>query len=84
MATPTIKAESVEAFIDTFIEGPGRKASITANICTRCRRPATRFSDTLSKREFTISGLCQECQDGFFEDCDARERAEDAADRRQG
>ena len=24
------------------------------------------FKDTLSRKEFKISGLCQKCQDGFF------------------
>jgi len=27
----------------------------------------TSFKDELSRREFKISGLCQPCQDGFFD-----------------
>ena len=27
----------------------------------------TEFTDELSKKEFAISGLCQSCQDDFFD-----------------
>ncbi len=82
---PTNKAPGIEAAIDKLLgPGPGRRDSIKSGICAVCKRPATRFTDTLSKREYAISGLCQECQDGFFEDDQERERAEDAADKAQG
>ena len=35
-------------------------------ICVNCRSVITCFRDRLSKKEFYISGLCQECQDIFF------------------
>jgi uncharacterized CHY-type Zn-finger protein len=35
-------------------------------ICVACRKQITGFRDTLSEKEYTISGLCQECQDEVF------------------
>lgn len=35
--------------------------------CVKCKGEAKEFKDILSKRENEISGLCQECQDQFFE-----------------
>lgn len=37
--------------------------------CPFCKEkgPFT-FKDVSSKKEFALSGLCQSCQDGFFED----------------
>jgi hypothetical protein len=31
-----------------------------------CGRSALRFRDDVSRREYGISGLCQECQDSVF------------------
>lgn len=41
-------------------------ASIVTKVCTLCKRPATDFRDELSKKEFEISGMCQDCQDEVF------------------
>lgn len=37
--------------------------------CPFCGKPvsADSFRDELSRKEFSISGLCQVCQDDFFE-----------------
>ena len=37
-------------------------------ICPFCHKVVDKdsFRDELSKKEFSISGLCQACQDGFF------------------
>ncbi|MGH2607544.1 MAG: hypothetical protein ACRDHF_00525 [Tepidiformaceae bacterium] len=34
--------------------------------CVLCHRPAGEFRDDLSRREHTISGACQVCQDDVF------------------
>ena len=39
---------------------------ITADLCAVCAQPATEFTDELSRKEYTISGMCQACQDGVF------------------
>jgi hypothetical protein len=33
-----------------------------------CGQPITPFRDALSEREYAQSGLCQKCQDAFFEE----------------
>jgi len=37
-------------------------------ICPFCKKPTAvgDFRDPLSLKEWQISGICQECQDGFF------------------
>jgi len=38
-------------------------------LCPFCGRRPGRFRDLLSRREFEISGLCQDCQDEVFGLC---------------
>ena len=35
--------------------------------CGKDINPETEFRDELSRKEFKISGMCQACQDDFFE-----------------
>lgn len=46
---------------------PGRRESIRDRVCLSCKGPAIAFKDELSRREFSLSGLCQTCQDGVFD-----------------
>jgi len=46
--------------------GHSRSTSIASATCVICGENASSFRDALSKREFAISGLCQECQDSVF------------------
>ena len=46
--------------------GRSRILAIAGNSCVKCGESAVSFKDELSKKEFGISGLCQECQDSFF------------------
>lgn len=46
-----------------FPEAPGL---IRSSICPTCMGPAGEFRDSLSRKEFEISGMCQKCQDGVF------------------
>ena len=67
MAEPTKKAPEIEGLIDAFNpSGRKRVNCIKQDICTWCGKPATEFRDELSRREYTISGFCQECQDQVF------------------
>lgn len=66
---PAYKAPNIEAFLDALsLEQHGRKRtdSIRADICVDCGQPATEFTDELSRKEYTISGLCQSCQNYTF------------------
>jgi len=67
MAKPTQKAPEIENLADA-LNPSGRKRvdSIKADVCSWCGKPANEFRDSLSRREYTISGFCQECQDKTF------------------
>jgi|6_EtaG_2_1085325.scaffolds.fasta_scaffold16298_5 DnaJ-class molecular chaperone len=72
MTTPSKKSNEMNAFLDQFskamFEGVGRASSIARNTCVTCKGDASSFKDELSEKEFTISGMCQTCQDEIFED----------------
>jgi len=67
MAEPTKKAPAIEGFLEGMA---GRTTAIRGNRCVRspfgCGGPANEFRDSLSVREYQISGLCQACQDRVF------------------
>lgn len=42
-------------------------ARIEAGKCPTCGFEVDTFRDALSKREFEISGMCQECQDSIWD-----------------
>jgi len=46
---------------------PGSTENIENGKCATCGKPIIGFRDELSLKEFKISGMCQECQDGVFE-----------------
>jgi hypothetical protein len=57
--------------IEKFLEGAfGRTSAIRSATCVPapagCGGPATEFRNELSRREYAISGLCQNCQDSVF------------------
>lgn len=67
MAEPTKKSPEIEKLIDAFNpSGRKRADSILGNICSWCGKSATEFKDDLSRKEYTISGFCQKCQDETF------------------
>jgi len=67
MAKPTKKAPEMEKLIDAFNpSGRKRVDSIEADVCSWCGKLAIQFRDSLSRKEYTISGFCQECQDKTF------------------
>lgn len=45
---------------------PQRRQSIIDDTCIACGLLVESFDDELSAREYTISGLCQACQDSVF------------------
>ena len=59
------KSPALDKFLaNTF--GVDRRELIEMNECLWCGKEATEFRDKLSKKEFTISGFCQSCQDFTF------------------
>ena len=39
---------------------------VEQGLCPLCNKKPGEFRDAVSKREFTISGMCQKCQDEVF------------------
>lgn len=74
---PSDKSPGMEQAI-TDIFGFDRRAQIKANLCCPppigCGGEATEFNDELSRKEYSISGLCQKCQDKIFEGGDDDEQ----------
>ena len=65
MAKPAWKSPAMNQALEHMFKN-SRIASIESDTCSNCSGPAEEFTDELSKREFTISGLCQKCQDIAF------------------
>ena len=68
MATPSEKSSHIEEALTELYGGRNRRAYIHADKCVRCGGDASRFYDEVSRKEFTISGWCQHCQDEMFND----------------
>ncbi len=71
MAKPSDKTPEMERAIDSMSTPLGikpRRKSIEANICTTCSAgaPPESFRNAISQKEYTISGMCQACQDSVF------------------
>lgn len=65
MAELTHKAPGMRAVIDS-LTGKATEGFIRHDVCVSCGQQATEFRDALSRKEYRISGLCQECQDSVF------------------
>jgi hypothetical protein len=67
-----MKATYKDSKIDNFLFsmfGRDRTATVAAGECVTCESKgniASSFMDDLSKKEYSISGMCQSCQDDFF------------------
>tara|TARA_Y100000593_G_scaffold90641_1_gene177550 strand:- start:4989 stop:5183 length:195 start_codon:yes stop_codon:yes gene_type:complete len=48
------------------IYGRGIKESQEKKVCVICGEEASNFRDEVSKKEFSLSGMCQKCQDFTF------------------
>ena len=67
MAVPSEKSLRIEAMLYQAL-GKDRQDCILRNECVGCGLLASIFRDDLARREFEISGLCQECQDWAFQE----------------
>lgn len=67
MSRPTSKHPDIDSMF-AIMFGASRTESVEANRCISCNNPAPEesFRDAISLKEFTISSLCQTCQDGVF------------------
>ena len=65
MGEATYKAPAIDALL-TSITGKNRQGVVKFKRCMTCDGMANEFTDELSKLEYKISGMCQTCQDKFF------------------
>lgn len=45
---------------------PDAAKAVQENKCPTCGNEITEFKDELSRKEYSISGICQACQDSVF------------------
>jgi len=57
------KSPEMQRFLESMF---GTGTAIQNQKCVICGKDANTFRDTLSEKEYGISGLCQECQDSVF------------------
>ena len=63
------KSPEMKKFLGNMSQNAfGRKRSdcLEERVCVTCGETATEFKDELSEKEFSISGMCQKCQDEIF------------------
>jgi len=73
MSTETYRNPEMQAMVDAYAKnvfGRTRSEAATQGVCVTCGKPITSFRDELSVREYAISGICQTCQDGVFDESD--------------
>ena len=63
---PSLKSIEVDQILDKIF-GRSRTKSIKDATCIKCEDTDLSFKDEQSTKEFSISGLCQSCQDEVFE-----------------
>jgi hypothetical protein len=64
-----MKTENMIATLDNISLrnlGRARSLAIAARACVTCGKRADLFRDSLSVKEYHISGMCQICQDKVF------------------
>ena len=65
------KSIEMEEYLHTL--QPTRSTAMAQAKCVVCGGGAMEFNDDISAKEYTISGLCQECQDEAFAPYDEEE-----------
>ncbi len=64
---PTIKSKEINQLLDS-VTGRSRIQAVNDKICVTCDETNVSFKDEISVIEYSISGMCQTCQDNFFEE----------------
>lgn len=73
MAEPTKKAPEIDAFIKNVM-GKSRPDTIRSGGCMTCTEPDMNFRTAPDRTEYSISGMCQKCQDSVFGDAEDEDR----------
>jgi len=72
--TPSVKSDTINGELDLLSQiiwnGKDRRTCIEEGICLTCDESkglkATSFRDDISRKEYSISAMCQSCQDDIF------------------
>lgn len=65
--TPTAKAPAIEGLIKGIVPtNMTRDEAVSQSLCIWCKGEAKEFRDEISKKEYLISAMCQQCQDHVF------------------
>ena len=76
MAEPMKRSPEMEkAFngLSRKLFGTNSTDAVKQDVCVDCKSKATEFTSELAKAEYSISGLCQKCQDVVFEGGDSED-----------
>lgn len=65
MAKPSKKFPAINEPISKVM-GKDRETTISQNNCMVCKKKVGKFRDKQSEKEYSISGLCQDCQDDVW------------------
>ena len=57
--------ELLEVLSDSTYKANYANAKATGT-CIKCKKPTSSYRDPSAKLEYEVSGLCQNCQDYFF------------------
>ena len=60
---PSEKSPAIERLLETLT---GRTSAIEQGVCATCGKRIMGFNNPLSEREYTIGGMCQDCQNSVF------------------
>jgi hypothetical protein len=63
------RSNGIESFLGNLqfeAFGTDRNETTRRGLCVNCGKIANDFDDEISRREYEISGFCQQCQDEFF------------------
>ena len=60
---PAPKVKGIADFLDAVFD---RTNKIENSECTTCGEPVGEFWNETSRKEYALSGMCQACQDAFF------------------
>ena len=63
--TATLKSPEIEAMLSK-LTGVSRVGAVAESSCATCSGEAKTFRNDISRKEYTISGMCQECQDSVY------------------
>ena len=61
----TFKSPAIEQMLSK-LTGVSRVGAVAEASCVTCQGNATSFRDEISRKEYSISGMCQSCQDSIF------------------